>query len=343
MIQDFVRGKNVLLAFSDPAGAKQVLSYAAKYRDLFKSVVAVSDRTHSFYQDFDFSVEDFKIKTSQEWLSSTQADVLVTGTSVPLNLEISLIAEAAKLGVVSMSFIDHWTNMAKRFRAINTLILPSWICVIDDRARQIAIDDGIPAEKILVTGNPYYEFIASWKPKIDRDGFLKSIRLPRDACYVLFAPEPLTTFGLEKKYGFTELDGIKMIYEVMRPILGKQVFIIIKGHPNQRHEVFTDFISRQGDSHLKYFQGLDINTCTYYAECVFGFFSNSLIEAKIMERLVMRPLMKMREGTIDLLQEMESPRFLSFYDNRSFTDAVCDLAKQFPLSTDVSGGTQSKA
>lgn len=331
MIQDLVRDKNVLLAFSDPAGAKQVLSFAAKYRDLFKSVVAVSDRTYSFYQDFDLSVEDFKIKTSQEWLSSTRADVLVTGTSVPLNLEISLIAEAARRGVASMSFIDHWTNMAKRFRAADSLVLPSWICVIDNRARQIAIADGLPAEKIRVTGNPYYEFIASWEPKINRDDFLMSIGLPRDALYVLYAPEPLSSFALEKEYGFTELDGIQMIYEAMRPILGEQVFIIIKGHPNQRHEVFTDYVSKQGDSHLKYFQETDINTYSYYAESVFGFFSNSLIEAKIMGRLVIRPLMKMREGAIDHLQEMESARFLSFHDKNAFADAVHTLVQQFPL------------
>jgi hypothetical protein len=322
MIQDFIRDKNVLLAFSDPAGAKQVLSYATKYRDLFKSVVAVSDRVHPFYQDFDLSVEDFKIKTPHEWLSSTRADVLVTGTSVPLNLEISLTMEASRHGVESMSFIDHWTNMAKRFRAADSLVLPDRICVIDERARKIAIEDGLPAEKIWVTGNPYYEFISSWKPKINRTDFLISIGLPIDAVYVLYAPEPISSFGLQEKYGFTELDGIQMIYEAMRPILGENVYILIKGHPNQRHEIFVDYVRKQSNPSLRYFQELDINIFSYFAKGVFGFFSNSLIEAKIMGKLVIRPLMMMDAGAADPLQAMESQRFFTFNDNEAFTRAV---------------------
>jgi hypothetical protein len=317
MIQDFIRNKNVLFAFGDPGGAKQVLSFATKYRNLFNSVVAVSDRIHPFYQDFDVNVEDFKSKTPQEWLSSTKVDLLVTGTSVPLSLEIILVSEASKHGVASMSFIDHWTNMAKRFRVADSLVLPDWICVIDDRARMLAIENELPAEKIWVTGNPYYEFLAAWKPKINHDDFLMDMGIPRDAKYVLYAPEPLSSFGLEKKYGFTELEGIHLIYEAMGRLLGDTIYIIIKGHSNQKHEIFLDYVAKQEVDHVLYFQTLDINTCSYYAECVFGFFSNSLVEAKILGRKVIRPLVLLRDGVDDSLEVMESSNFIT---TRSLVD-----------------------
>ena len=328
MIEDLIRNKNVLIAFSDPAGAKSVLSFAAFNRDKVNSLQAVSDRNHNFYQDFDINVETYKNKKPVEWLMTNRAEVLVTGTSFPLNLEVMLIKEAAKHSVLSISFIDHWVNMAKRFQTSDTLVLPDWICVIDERAHQIAISEGIPAERILVTGNPYHDFIASWVPKISREGMLASIGLPSDALYVLYAPEPISsTLGLEEKYGFTELDGIEIIYDAMREILGEKIYIIIKGHPNQKDEIFQDYVANQSDYRLLYFKNIDMNTISYYSECLFGFFSNSLVEAKILGKHVIRPLMMMNDGSVDSIKEMESSNFLSFYEKNKFVTAVHDYVR----------------
>lgn len=333
MISDLIQNKNVLLAFSDPAGAKAVLSFASVNRNSFKSVVAVSDRIYEFYSDFDFVVETYGNKTNEEWLSDSHVDLIITGTSFPLNLEVSLISEATKRNISSFSFIDHWVNFRKRFQIADALVLPSWICVIDQRAFQLAKEEGLPSERILVTGNPYYEFLASWKTQINRTDFLTKLGLPSDALYVLYAPEPISSFGLQEKYGFTEIDGINMIYEKMYPILGQNIYIIIKGHPNQNDEVFLDFIIKQSDFRLKYFKNLDINTCSYYAECIFGFFSNSLIEAKIMGKLVIRPLMLLKDNFIDPIKEMESSTFLSYYEENKFVVAVSNLMKKILLKS----------
>lgn len=328
---DLIHGKKALLAFSDPGGAKTVLSFANLNREMFKSVLAISNRVHGFYQDFDFNVETYKDKTPEEWLKASQAEVLVTGTSFPNNVEVSLIREAARQGIVSLSFIDHWINMAIRFQSEDSLVFPDWICVIDERARQIAIEEGLPAEKLLVTGNPSYKFIARWKPKVTRDEFLKKVGLPSEAIYILYAPDPLSLFWFGSKYGFFELDGLKLIYEAMRPIQDKKIYILVKGHSNQKHEIFMDYLSQQADSRLLYITEEDINTCIYYSECVFGLFSTCLIEAQIIGRLVIRPLVYMSDGVIDPLKEMESPTFLSFRDKSKFTAAVQAFANEFLL------------
>ncbi len=327
MILDLIRGKNVLLAFSDPGGAKQVLSFAAKNRHLFKTAVSISDRVQNFYPDFGFEVEDFKLGTPKQWLDSNQIDLLITGTSLPLNLEIKMIEAASKYGVVSLSLVDHWINVAARFEKSDVLVLPDWIGIIDERARQIAINEGLPSSKLLVINNQYYDYISSWKPMISRDDFLKEIGLPIDATYVLYAPEPLSSFDLQHKYSFTELDGIQMIYEAMRPILRGNIFIIIKGHPNQNDYVFLNYLAKRLDYRVKYFRNININNLLYYSQCVFGFFSNSLIEARIMGKLVLRPLMMMSNGANDPLKTMESKRFLTFYDKKDFVKAVHVYAK----------------
>lgn len=335
MILNLIRGKNVLLAFSDPAGAKQVLSFATKYRNFFKLAVAVSDRVHDFYLDFGIEVEEFKLATPREWLVRNQIDLLITGTSLPLNLEIDLIEEASKSDVVSLSLIDHWINMKARFGKANSLVLPDWIGVVDERAREIAVEDGLPTTKLLITGNPYYDFIASWRPVLSREDFLNSIDLPADAVYYLYAPEPLTNFKLQKKYGFTEIDGIRMIYEAIKPVKDNSLFILIKGHPNQRHELFVDYVSSMLDANLIYLPKSDINLCMYYSECVFGFFSNSMIEAALMGKLVIRPLMMMNIAAFDPLQKMESHHFITFYEQEKFEKAIQMIVRMPSLTNTI--------
>jgi len=322
MIREFIRNKNVLFAFSDPAGAKSVLSFAKYNRTLANSIITVSDRQHGFYSDFGFIVETYGNKTTEEWLRESGAQVLVTGTSFPLNLEVDLIGEASKLGIISLAITDHWVNFKKRFETADSLVLPTWICVIDERARQLAIAEGLPPEKIMVTGNPYHEFMSTWKPKIYRDEFLSSIGLSLDTKYVLYAPEPISTFGLQEIYGFTELDGIQMICEAMHPISSEKVCIIIKGHANQTDEVFEEFISQGSNCRMIYSKSLDLNTCIFFSECVIGFFSNSLIEANLLGKSIIRPLMKMSDSFVDPIKEMESSEFHSFSEKIKFIVAL---------------------
>ncbi len=322
MIQNLIRDKSVLLAFSDPAGALQVLSFAEKYLSLFKSIIAVSDRSHSFYGEFSTNVKFFANNDPHEWLVSNHIDLVITGTSLPLSLEMAFIEASTEISVSSVSLIDHWINMAARFKKNDDLVLPTWIGVIDDRAKQIAIEEGLPAAKLIITGNAYYELLASWKPTISRESFLNSMNIPENAVYVLYAPEPLSKFNLQETYGFTEIDGMKKIYQVMNSILCDNIFIIIKGHANQQHDVFLDYIKSVSIKNIKYTHQLDIKLCTYFSEFVLGFFSNSLIEANIMKKIVMRPLMMLNPNVNDPFETMTSETFKVFHDDEVFTKEI---------------------
>ena len=131
----------------------------------------------------------------------------------------------------------------------------------------------------------------------------------------------ITNSNLKKNYGFSEIDGIKMIYKAMNPILSDKVFILIKGHANQRHDVFYNYIDSISNQHVKYTHKIDIKLCVYFSECVLGFFSNSLIEAKIMKKIVMRPLMMLLPNVVDPLESMSSENFKAFHDDETFVRA----------------------
>lgn len=325
MILDLVRDENVMLAFSDPAGAKAVLAFANLEREKFRSVVAVSDRVYEFYGDFGIDVERYQTKPAKEWLCTTNVEVLITGTSLPQTLEIDLILEANKAGVVTISFIDHWINMVKRFRVGNSLVLPDWICVVNERMRQIALNDGLPEEKLVIEGNPYHQFLKLWYPQQSRDSFLKNISLPSGSRYLLYAPEPISKFELDKQFGFDELDGLKMIVDALSPSLDTDKYIVVKGHPNQNHAVFLEYLAEFINPKIIYLDSGDFPTLIFYSECVIGFFSNSLVEAQVIGKRVIRPLMKLRSSADDVLEEMECEQFNTIRDPIDFAHAILAL------------------
>ena len=45
-----------------------------------------------------------------------------------------------------------------------------------------------------------------------------------------------------------------------------------------------------------------MNNLIYYADCVIGFFSNSLIEANVMGKKILRLLIELRKKNIDILE-----------------------------------------
>lgn len=314
--------KEALLAFSDPAGAKSVLAYATENCHLFRRILAVSNRSYDFYGDFDIDIKNYDKNSAEQWLKIANANILITGTSYPVGIEIELISAARQASIPSVTFVDHWVNMAKRFEIASSLVLPDAVCVIDERAKQYAIDDGIPESKIVVLGNPYHTYLRHWKSSCSRNHFLTEIGLPPRARYILYAPEPLSVFGLDAIYGFNELDAFEMIYRAAEPWLGSEEYVIIKAHPNQRHTLFTDHFCCQSYHNVIYIENGSLPDFLYHADCVLGLFSNSLVEASILGKGVIRPLMKLTKHATDPLVTMESPNFRSFYDPDAFAEAI---------------------
>jgi hypothetical protein len=321
----FIAGKNALLAFGDPGGAKQVLALANRCKGYLQSIKAVSDKKRDFYEDFGIAVDDFYIQSSRGWFEKIKPDLLIIGTSIPIGCEFDLLLESIRCDVRSIAFIDHWTNFAARFECNGLHIFPDKICVIDERARNLAILEGVPSNKILVVGNPHYQYLEQWRPNISREKFLARLEMPAHEKYILYAPEPLSSFGLEKKYGFTELDGIKKIQKAVEGHVNSRIHVVIKGHPNQLHDIFYEYINDNPQFRVKYFADEDINLLSYYSEAVLGFFSNSLIEAKFIGKPVIRLLMMLKEGVSDHLANFTSSKFIICNSDFELSDAIFSI------------------
>jgi hypothetical protein len=309
-LRSWTENRRVLAAFSDPAGAKAVLAFLCSKKCYAETITVVSDRHYSFYDDFGHIVHKVGDKSLSEWLQ--RADVLITGTSYPVRLEVDLIEAARRIGILSISFVDHWTNLALRFESQGQRITPQVICVVDARARDLALSEGLFEEELLIFGNPYHQYLRSWQPHLSRNDFLGQIGLEKCRQYLLYVPEPLSTFGLRSKYGFDEAEGLKLLLKAMEMLGDSEICLVVKGHPNQHHELLETIIKQSGFRNSIYLRDGRTDLFSYYAVAVAGHFSNALIEAELLSKIIIRVLPHGKIEYVDPLQlSSESDVFLA--------------------------------
>ena len=106
-------GKNGIIVFSDPAGAKACLALASFLNK--KNIFIVSNRSYNFLNDFDKITVYFFKKNISEYFELVKPDFVFAGTSFPDKIELNFIEEAKKRDIETYSFVDHWINIRSRF------------------------------------------------------------------------------------------------------------------------------------------------------------------------------------------------------------------------------------
>ncbi len=277
---------NIVFVFSDPGGAKPCLALIELNN--LSNPIAVSDRNYSFYKGFKTKVKIIK-NHFEEFIEEVNPELIFTGTSYTSDIEQQFIKIAKKKKICCYSFVDHWTSISKRFNdSDGKIILPDKIWVIDERAQRIAVQEGIDKAKLIISGNPYHEWLTNWKPSIDKDAFLKQLGILNKRVLV-YAPDPLSNVNGKEVYGFDELSATSELVELFDNHYEElnQWKVLVKAHPNQNRNILYKIIEKH-DSFSLLPEGTDANTLIYYSDVVMGFFSSFLIEASIMNKPVWR-------------------------------------------------------
>jgi len=287
-----------LFVFSDPGGAKPILTLADEYSETLTAIIAVSDRVYPFFKDFSTKI-DIPDLTSN--IYDFKPDFVFTGTSYTSDFEIRYIKEAKKIGIPVYSFVDHWTNILKRFTNEKEIILPDIIFVLDDRAKEIAIQEGIVKEILQVLPNPYHTFLRKWTPNCTKEYFLKENKIQSTDLLITFAPDPLSNAGGIEKFGTDEIIiAKKFIKAILKVKSQKNITVIFKPHPNQNIEYVLPLFKHFG---LNVICLIDVDTrlLLFYSDIIVGIFSNILIEAQILGKDVIRFLEK---SNMDPLEQL---------------------------------------
>lgn len=276
-------GGRGLFVFSDPGGAKPILSYAILNANL-SDVLVISDRKYPFFNDFEISVNFYNNESIVEIIDKHKPSFIFTGTSYTSKLEIKFIKIAKELGIPTYSFIDHYTSFLERFDLDGEVIYPDFICLIDDVAKSILHQNKIEVPA-MITGNYFHEYLKNWKPIYTKKELLEKAGIQLNTKKLcVYGPDPLSNKIKVNEFDFDEIEATRQLSKIAEELKETHQFIL-NPHPNQNLEK----ISKVCGYHIHLINHpIDVNSLIYYADVVLGFFSNFLVEATILNKPVLR-------------------------------------------------------
>jgi len=299
------QGKGIFV-FSDPAGANSTLA-------LIDNILKCGGKNNEDFMVFTNSIgafpneyinlvkiKDFNIKFYSDILDKFKPDYIFTATSGN-NYEHNIRLLSKEKRIRTIAFIDHWTSYFKRFTFNNKTLFPDEIWVINNIAKKEAVEAGLPEEKIFISGNPFYEKIRKFIPKVEKECFLRSHDILVDKKIIMFISENLReSFPKDAKdkctLGFDEFTVLSDILNSFFQMHNKDLIdfskylFLIKIHPREKMDKFDSLIKNRKYNFLniEVRKKIDPLTITYYSDYVLGMFSNMVIEALLMEKKVLR-------------------------------------------------------
>lgn len=211
-------------------------------------------------------------------------DLVVTGTGIE-DFERLVWSFAKKKDVCSVAFIDSWVNLVERFRdSVGQLILPDYIVCIDDFCKNTLMQAGVPAQRIMVLGNPYFQFLLSQNATCSPDtSFVRSTHP------ILFASQPISAYfplSSEKGIGYDEFSVLNDVVQVLHRVQSnfEETFeLFVKFHPKDDQESLSLFVDSMNSKNLVNVSVFSDKLCLYdylkVFDVVIGMDSMLLVES----------------------------------------------------------------
>lgn len=238
----------------------------------------------------------------KEAFQENQATLLFTATSVnSKNWEQLFIKLAERLSIYSIALLDFWSNYAARF-----ICLPQRIAVMDERAKAEMIQVGIPADKIIVTGQPAFDALVDCREQFSstkRQAIRRALKVQDHDLLVLFASQPLRKLYGEPKdaiyLGYDEQSTLQSIIHALEGISQKHnraITLLIRPHPRetlaeykayQSHKI-NIMVDREGSS----------DEHAMAADLVLGMTSVLLVEACYLHCIVLSLQLGLRQPDV---------------------------------------------
>jgi hypothetical protein len=280
-------GKHTAFVFSDPAGANACMGFA-KLGKVYQSQISILFCNKRYDEE---EVENLQVVSEIPPFKELGVDCVFAGTSHPQSsgyFEVNCIREARKSGIKTISFVDHWVNFRLRFLdEKNELIFPDEIWVVDEKARQQAIKEGLAESLLKIKRNPYHIYLEYlWKPSFKGKAYLSELNIPGEGFHILFAPDPLSLRDLEKTTGFTEAEALEQLLAVLSTLY-LPVRLVVKCHPLQPVEKLEE-AANGSKIPVHIISSADTLELVNAADLIIGFYSNLLLEAEALGKKVLR-------------------------------------------------------
>lgn len=312
--------KKILLFSRDPGGSNTIIPLVEPLQKrgyevrLFGKDIALEKYRMANLSGFNIMnyISSIKLDFIKNFITDEEPDFIITGTSANDFTEKYIWKAAGELKIPSFAILDQWVNYGVRFsnygisqlddynKDKNHSYVPSKICVMDDIAESEAINEGLEQERIIITGQPYFEIVLKKSDSITNKA-IKSIRdkagLSINDFLITFASEPISdTYNendfSEHYWGYTERTIFRELLDVILQVsklYPNKIGLIIRQHPKENSSNFSDIIDNFKSSRIKIIinRDFDQHELIMASDLICGMSSMFLIEAAILDKLVM--------------------------------------------------------
>jgi CDP-glycerol glycerophosphotransferase (TagB/SpsB family) len=159
---------------------------------------------------------------------------------------------------------------------------------VDETAKQLAISEGLPEEKVFVRGNPYHYYLKNyWWSQFSNKNYLEKLHISQTGFHILFAPDPLSIRNGKEIAGFDEMEALEDLLFIISQ-LNNGIRLIVKCHPLQPVHELLELIERNNNPNCFLIREADTLELICASDIVVGFYSNILLEAESLNKKVIR-------------------------------------------------------
>jgi len=309
-----MKGRRILIFSRDPGGTNAIMPLIEPLR-AFGNQVSVygKDAALSIYrkQNIDCSnicdiIPSGTQNETDEFVRKTRPHLIVTGTSSEDFTERHLWKAAERTGIASFAVLDQWTNYRLRLiseggdpmneRATSELIVPSFFFIMDEFARKEMCALGLAREKLVVSGQPFFDYIRKTGDRFT-PGEIEELRRELTGTHgglvFVFASQPIASIhrknGVPEDYwGYTEETVLKSVAGCLSRLteeMAVKVTLVLRLHPKDESNVYQDALAKCPNSiKVVVDRETDSSLLLKAADLIIGMFSMLLLEAAILER-----------------------------------------------------------
>lgn len=257
--------KKILIFSRDPGAANCVIPVYKKLQrrkdvqtDLVGKDFALNKYIEAELESKDITklISSINLVSVKEFLKNNKYNLVITGTGTDFTDRL-LWKAANELGIKSIAIIDQWLNYEIRFtfdepgkyKEDSPKIFPTFICAIDEYAKNEMVTKGLPEEKIIVTGQPYFETVMERHISISKERQIKireGLLLKENDYIVTLVSEPIVeSYADPFCSGYTEFSILTQIIKALSFIVSedsRQYALVIRLHPRNKKELFDQFL-----------------------------------------------------------------------------------------------------
>jgi hypothetical protein len=277
---------HVLLCATEAGGSRNLAPVAARAHAQGLDAV-VFTRSHCAYlwEPVPPLVLDASDADVAREFDRRRPDVVICGTTAYRDLEVTVIAEAHRRGIPSLAIVDERYGYTARFSLGGRLQFPTAIGLMDARAVEEAIAEGVPAGICHATGSPGLAAIAATRDRFAAHPPACPVPSTRPivtfvsetvaACYGTSAatPGPLGPF-----LGYTE-DSVRADLLAAFGEMGADVVLVEKVHPAA--ESIPAVVEGGPVPHLVV-RSADLPALLWHSRLVIGMRSMAVLEAALL-------------------------------------------------------------